>query len=165
MLDALGNLGDFIGGIAVIATLLYLAVQVRQNTASVRAASRQDIVESFRAFNRQLFVIDGLPEIYVDGLRRYPDMPQPARTKFGAYMVDQALHFQSAFALHESGALEDETYASYLTVFASLFTTPGGSALWAELRLGLPPRMVAVIDQRSAAGEVPSLLDSPMQQE
>ena len=32
MLEALGNLGDFVGGVAVIVTLLYLASQIRQNT-------------------------------------------------------------------------------------------------------------------------------------
>ena len=30
-LEALGNLGDFVGGIAVVVTLIYLALQVRQN--------------------------------------------------------------------------------------------------------------------------------------
>ena len=42
-LEALGNLGDFIGGLAVIVTFLYLAAQIRQNTESVRAASRLEI--------------------------------------------------------------------------------------------------------------------------
>jgi len=37
MLEDLGNLGDFIGGIAVIATLIYPALQVRNNTRSTEA--------------------------------------------------------------------------------------------------------------------------------
>ena len=32
MLDALGNIGDFVGGIGVVATLVYLVLQIRQNT-------------------------------------------------------------------------------------------------------------------------------------
>ena len=35
-LEALGNIGDFVGGVAVVVTLLYLAVQIRQNTRQVR---------------------------------------------------------------------------------------------------------------------------------
>jgi hypothetical protein len=34
-------IGDFVGGIAVIVTLLYLAVQVRHNTRSTKLASMQ----------------------------------------------------------------------------------------------------------------------------
>ena len=32
MLEALGNIGDFVGGIGVVATLVYLVIQIRQNT-------------------------------------------------------------------------------------------------------------------------------------
>jgi hypothetical protein len=35
VLEDLGNLGDFLGGIAVIATLIYLAIQIRQNTMQI----------------------------------------------------------------------------------------------------------------------------------
>lgn len=45
-LTQLANLGEFIGGVAVLVTLVYLAVQVRQNTASTRAAARQQMSES-----------------------------------------------------------------------------------------------------------------------
>jgi hypothetical protein len=32
MIETLGNIGDFVGGIGVIVTLIYLAIQIRQNT-------------------------------------------------------------------------------------------------------------------------------------
>ena len=35
----LGNYGEFVGAIAVVITLAYLAVQIRQNTESVRLSS------------------------------------------------------------------------------------------------------------------------------
>jgi len=50
--ETLGNLGDFMGGIAVIASLLYLARQVGQNTAAMKTASRQEIVAAYRDHNR-----------------------------------------------------------------------------------------------------------------
>jgi hypothetical protein len=164
ILESLGNLGDFIGGIAVIATLLYLAAQVRQNTASVRAATRKDIVESFRAFNRKIFDTDGLSEIVLDGLYRYPDLQQPDRMKFGTYIVDHGLHFQAAFALYESGSLEEETYRAYLDLFAAALVTPGGAALWSEVRSLFPSRMSTEVDARVESGGLPNLLEMPLYQ-
>ena len=38
-LDDLGNLGELIGAVAVVISLAYLAVQIRQNTRSLRAAA------------------------------------------------------------------------------------------------------------------------------
>jgi hypothetical protein len=49
--EAIGAVGEVAGAIGVIATLGYLAVQIRHNTRSVRAASRLDIASGWRAHN------------------------------------------------------------------------------------------------------------------
>ena len=38
----IGAIGDLVGGIAVLATRVYLAIQVRQNTNSVRGAAEME---------------------------------------------------------------------------------------------------------------------------
>jgi ketosteroid isomerase-like protein len=38
-LEHLGSIGDLVGGLAVVATLVYLAIQTRQNTIALRAAT------------------------------------------------------------------------------------------------------------------------------
>jgi hypothetical protein len=45
-LGDLGNIGDFLGAIAVLVTLIYLAVQVRQNSSISRAQTRQALADS-----------------------------------------------------------------------------------------------------------------------
>ena len=45
MIEVLGNFGDFIGGIAVVITLLYLSYQIRQNTKEVRNNSIQMLLD------------------------------------------------------------------------------------------------------------------------
>lgn len=45
-LSDLGNLGGFISGIAVAATLIYLAVQLRQSSEIARATIRQSLVQN-----------------------------------------------------------------------------------------------------------------------
>jgi hypothetical protein len=42
----LGNLGEFIGAIVIVATLIYLTMQVRQNTNALHAQSRQTVLSS-----------------------------------------------------------------------------------------------------------------------
>ncbi len=39
-LNQLANLGEFVGGVAVLVTLVYLVVQVRQSNTNARGASR-----------------------------------------------------------------------------------------------------------------------------
>ena len=47
--ENLGNLGDLIGAFAVVITLIYLAIQMRQNTAAVRATALLEIQRDVRS--------------------------------------------------------------------------------------------------------------------
>ena len=38
----LGNYGEFVGAVAVVLTLIYLAVQVRQNTNTIAGSTEMD---------------------------------------------------------------------------------------------------------------------------
>ena len=44
----LGALGEFLGAIGVIATLVYLAVQVRQNTHSIEVSQRLALAQTYQ---------------------------------------------------------------------------------------------------------------------
>ena len=44
--DAIGAVGELIGAIAVVITLVYLAIQIRQNTKTVRASTYQSVAEA-----------------------------------------------------------------------------------------------------------------------
>src|SRR5215471_7900822 len=45
--EALGAIANVLAAVSVIATLIYLSVQIRQNTKAVRSSSIQNLVQSF----------------------------------------------------------------------------------------------------------------------
>ena len=49
--DAIGALAEVIGAVAVVVTLAYLAIQVRQNSAAIRSATRADIAKTQAELN------------------------------------------------------------------------------------------------------------------
>ncbi len=51
----LGNYGEFLGSIAVFATLAYLAVQVRQNTKAERRTALNLNIRNFIAIRQAVF--------------------------------------------------------------------------------------------------------------
>lgn len=156
MLELLGNLGDFIGGIAVVATLIYLAVQVRQNTAALKTASRQEVVAGMREHNRLAFQPGA--GAWNRAAERFPDVPEDDRRYFSATMADLLLFFQGAHALHEAGTLEDETYEAYLDFVAAALATPGGRWFWHKSRRVFTSRMATALDARLERGDLPDLL-------
>lgn len=46
--EAIGAISELIGAIAVVVTLIYLAIQIRQNTRAIRLDTGHDITEEYR---------------------------------------------------------------------------------------------------------------------
>ncbi len=162
MLEDLGNIGDFVGGIAVILTLLYLALGVRQNTAALNTAGRQEVSRGCREANR-VWLEPGVARAYAKGLRDYPHMAYDELILFVAVFNDQALFFQGVFALQDSGQVDSETYQGYVGWFAMNVATPGGTNWWDEVARPIyTPGMVAAVDARIAAGGLPDLRELHM---
>ena len=161
MLETLGNLGDFIGGIAVVIILVYRAIQVKQNTAALKAASWQETVSGMRQASLIRSGSDTAPS-WARGLSHYPDVSNEDRIHFNRAITDEALNFQGIFALYESGQLEEHVYLAYLNWFSSIVATPGGGAWWQIV--GRPifvQSMVMAVDDRLSAGEVPDIRQIP----
>jgi hypothetical protein len=53
-LQALANLGEFVSGLVVIVSLAYLAVQVRQNTQSLRTENQWRALHRISAMQARL---------------------------------------------------------------------------------------------------------------
>ena len=53
--DMLGALAELVAGAGVIATLAYVAVQMRQNTLSVRANTNQGLADAGLSFTQSVF--------------------------------------------------------------------------------------------------------------
>ncbi len=153
----LGSIGELVAAIATIATLGYLAIQIRQNTRSVRAGSRLEIASGWRAHNRQL-LDPAVNRAYLQGLRAYPDMPFDERNIFGNLIGDHAVFCQGAFALYEEGQLDRQTYEDYLTWFTCIVATPGGRAFWEEMSPFLVKGAAAAVNERLGRGDVPDIL-------
>jgi len=53
-LTQLANLGEFIGGVAVLVTLVYLAVQIRHNTRAVTRSTQQELWSNITGLSSQI---------------------------------------------------------------------------------------------------------------
>jgi hypothetical protein len=151
--DAVGAIAESLGALGVIATLVYLGAQIRQNTATVRAASRHDIADGYRTINR-LLLDPRVARAFSNGLSCYPDLPFEERSLFNTLMGEQSTFFQGVYALHESGNLSDDYYVSYRDWTASLLATPGGRAFHDAVKDQWPVGVTSELDDRLALGDL-----------
>src|SRR6202008_2926926 len=96
-LNDLANIGQVIGAIAVVVSLIYVALQIRQNTAAVRSATAQSVHEHFAGWYNAFATDASLPEIGVKGLKDYGSLSETEKARFVACFMAFLSYGQNAF--------------------------------------------------------------------
>ena len=116
-LDALGNLGDFIGGIGVLATLIYLASQIRQNTSSVQQSNRiatantEISVRSGYGFLNSMVIENAdLAAAFVQAQSEDSDLGEVALLRLQHFFVQMANQWHAMEIAFEQGMIPRATY-------------------------------------------------------
>jgi hypothetical protein len=63
-LEDLGNIGEFVAAVGVIVSLIYLAIQIRRNTGSVRAATFQGVSKDWQDWMYSVSQSETFPLFY-----------------------------------------------------------------------------------------------------
>ena len=120
----LGNLGEFVGSIAVVATLMYLAVQLRQNTKALRIASLDSyatIVDSVMASHTEC------PEVFVKATSGIELSPEE-NVAFGSYAIRTFNNMEQTYLRYRAGFLDQDVYDARVRGFSYLMNESMQSA-------------------------------------
>ncbi len=84
--DAAGAIGEIIGALAVFLTLIYLALQIRQNTKAVQASAIDASISKVTSVRQSMYENAEVAAIYVKGLANPDDLNEESRTRFRLLM-------------------------------------------------------------------------------
>ena len=125
----LGAVGELVGGAAVIATLIYLAVQVRQNTQSIENARLLALAQTYqmRSDALQAMLVQASDSEYIGPIiikltqRGYPEDIGALETltreewgRFRQWHIAQITHWDNMFYQYQQGFLDEEYYEDVL---------------------------------------------------
>jgi len=159
----LGALGEFVGAIAVVVTLAYLAVQIRQNTRSMEESRRLALAQTYqmRADALQNMLVHAADSEHIGPLitklteRGYPEdisalesLSPEERGRFRQWQIAQQTHWDNLFYQYQQGFLEDEYYedsfrervARLGPTWKALRVSPGRRSFSEEIERLLAPR-------------------------
>ncbi|GAF93200.1 unnamed protein product, partial [marine sediment metagenome] len=66
--DAIGAVGEIVGALAVVITLIFLTIQIRQSTAAVRHSTSRGIQEDANAWRFKIIESEEVSELFRKGL-------------------------------------------------------------------------------------------------
>ena len=128
-LTDLASIGSFISGIAVLILLIYLSLQIRQNTLAHRASAHQTR-STFLKDHLHLIADPAIAPIFVRGIAADPEMTEVEVTQFFAVMRNWCIGMSDMVWAHDHKVLDDETFQSSVKALRGMFARPGARAFW-----------------------------------
>ncbi len=129
----LGNYGEFVAAIAVVATLVYLAAQIRENSKQLRVTSINAMNELINYGFDPIYNSDRNTSAWLVGLASPEELNELDHQLFELFMARLMNSFQTAVTHHRHDALDQRDFDRYMGVYRSVLETPGGQRWLASI--------------------------------
>ena len=156
-LTQLANLGEFIGGVAVLATLIYLAIQVRTGAKEQRMASMREATREMATVAQAIGDSSEKADLWMQGVTAFEEMDATERLRFSVISMHGFRTFEQVFYQAMDGAIEPEIWLGFETQIRSVVAYPGVQAWWLTRRDWYGERFRAFIESHIRADNEPRL--------
>ena len=152
--DAIGAVAELLGALGVIASLGYLAIQIRQNTTAMRGTTHEVAVEHLSTVMLALSSDAELADIVLRGSRDFSSLSHGERLRFGSYWQSSLIGAEGSLLQFHRGNLDEAVWLRDFSVLQPWLATPGFQAWWERNRVVFTPEFAATIQREIDAARV-----------
>jgi hypothetical protein len=128
--EAIGAVGEIVGAVAVVVTIGYLAVQIRQNTRSVRDSAFHEVTHTVTALTTHLGTNPQSASLLRRGTKSPDDLSEDEWFQFANLAHSIMSNYQSYHWLRERGLLDDSAWTPTVNNLRAQLSLPGFQAWW-----------------------------------
>lgn len=122
------NIGNLLGGVGVIISLIYLAIQIRMNTEQARAAAHTS--RSNQAFELLRGTSPAFMQIDLRVSNDAPDLDPVELRQFYDFQLARFHLFQDDHLLHQRKMIDDEAFAQTRRTIEAIVRNPAIRRVW-----------------------------------
>jgi hypothetical protein len=160
-LSEFAAVGEAVGGIAVLITLLYLAYQFRQTAAIERTAGQRELLSRCRDWVELTTTHPDLTEVLRNTLSDWDSATPQEKERANGWMLSAALQGEQALYMWRERLINQASYRGFIGVVVVIASNPGGRIWWENARMALGDDISDLVDQEllSRADEALSWTD------
>ena len=152
-INTLAAWGEFIGGIAVVVSLIYLAGQIRQNSKLLRASTTSTTAEIVYGQNAMIAQDPETARIFFDGCTNRDSLSVAERQRFEIMLGLQVQGMNQSFEFSAEGIGSTASWAYTKRGVGWFARQHGFQEWWGELREGYPQDFRDFVDGLIREGE------------
>lgn len=119
----LGAIGELVGSIAILVTLIYLAIQTRLNRKALIDGALNELFKSFSSVNQSVIHSEEIALLYERGLRDPSQLTKVEALRFFTLIREAMNGFFNLYKHYQSGAIDKQTWEG--TAFEVFASCPG----------------------------------------
>jgi len=150
----LGSIGELIAAIATVATLIYLAVQLRQNTRALRSQTFQQISAQMGRNVENITSDPDLAEIALKGFATGEEFTPVERVRFQGLLVMTFRRLEAVYVQCQLGSISPDMVNGFEQSLLPMLNTPAGKQWWESARRTFHDSFVVHVEERLASGEI-----------
>ncbi|MFK8043603.1 hypothetical protein [Congregibacter sp.] len=160
-IEQLSGIAEILGAVATIAGLLFLSIQVRDNTKVTKTSTLASMLDDARDRTAgQLCSDPEVSDIVARGVSSIDMLDQKEQLRFTFFVMETVLHMQNVMQLHEAKLLSKIDYLAWLDWTGAILRTPGARAIWPPVSSVITPNIASVLKAHlSENPDTPMLLD------
>jgi hypothetical protein len=152
-INTLAAWGEFIGGIAVVVSLVYLASQIRQNSRLLKNSTAATMGDADLALGSLVAADPELVSILSKGLEDRTSLSECDRLRFNI-VFDMAMRsFLRSYVFAQTAGVEPSIWQTEIRSYGPMIRSPGGQAWWSESRPMFSDDFGAFLDGLIREGE------------
>jgi len=125
--DAVGAMGEVVGAAAVVLTLGYLALQMRQSARAQNVETYERMMSGYNQLNVARASVPGLAFLARKGMLYPEQLGDEETAQFDALVTGYVVNYLKIYKMYRQGAVEEGFFKSIATEAASIFfDSPGG---------------------------------------
>jgi hypothetical protein len=156
-LETLSALAQLIAAIGVVASLFYLAVQIRQNTRSQRSIVVDSLTQSLINLLGPQASDPDLTRAFASATEDWYGATEADRLRAVAVLFALFKLFENAWFQKRQGTLDPEQWKGWELYMRAYFRRPGVRTWWAMRRATFAPGFRDHVENSEPISELPSL--------
>jgi len=141
--DAIAAIAEGLGAVGVIATVVYLAFQIRQNTKSIQGSTQQSLMSQEMAMYALLSDHAG---VYRRGCANLAELDSDEIAVFQNLVSAVQSQMYCAYVQYHKNLIPESLWTGYLNDWANNLKEPGFQLVWADIQNLYPDEFCKCID-------------------
>ena len=133
-IEDLGSIGEFLSSIAVLVSLVYLAIQIRSSTETARTSTYQSVVSDFGALNRAMASTPDLSGMFANAMEDFESLSAEEKARISQLFFVCFHYFENMYYQYRKGYLENDVWIGWKRLMLTYHSRPGFQSWWSIRR-------------------------------